>query len=100
MMPGNAKKARRWRVTGWIGNCGQVAKYELECKVSKRVAIAYSSGGWGIWSMGAVAYASGEERSRSAAFKAARCCLDAMAEKASRGYFPEQINRRLKEVLN
>lgn len=89
----NAKRARRWRVVGRIGNCGQIARYELECKVSDRVAIAYSTGSWGIWSMGARLYASGEEQTQSAAFKAARECLDAMAEKASQGFFPEQINK-------
>jgi hypothetical protein len=94
----NAKRARRWRVIGWIGTCGQVAKYELECKVSDRVAIAYSTGSWGVWSMGAKAYASGEESTQSLAFKAARECLDAMAEKASRGHFPEQINAHNEEA--
>ena len=96
-MASNAKRSRRWRVVGWIGSNAQVAKYELECKASDRVAIAYSTGSWGVWSTGAVAYEFGEEKGKAEAFKAARECLDAMAEKASRGFFPEQINKHLNE---
>lgn len=80
-MTRNSKPARRWRNVAFSQHS---INYELDCKVSDRVAIVYAKSypySWGVFGYpneNGVSHVSGEAETVLAAKQAARKALDGM----------------------